>query len=369
MRELMPITLICISFAILAKYNSSFDYYRRISVKKDIFFYCCIAIALIIFSGLRTYYNDTQTYKYMYDYMDMNDRYWQEFDWRLGNNPGYWLLNALMKSMGFSTQSYLLGYAVITIVIFVWFIREYSCAPGMSMFLFFTMGVLSFVIAAMKQGIAIAFCLLATHYAIKKRWGRFAFFLTIATTFHVYSLMYIVVPFLFFKPWTGRTYLILAVFMAVGLLLEQLLGTLIDITTMFGEEYDISTLVGEGVNPFRLAVHSVPALLSFVVSRHLQQHNSRVHNLIVNLAMLNSAIMFVAMFGQPVYFGRLANYFLIFQILAMPYLFTFFEEQSKMFLSSIAVFCYSFYYWYDYHSFFDIEFSRITLWQYLQLLS
>ncbi|WRK55994.1 EpsG family protein [Coprobacillaceae bacterium CR2/5/TPMF4] len=92
----------------------------------------------------------------------------------------------------------------------------------------------------------------------------FVLWVLIASTFHPYSLMYLIIPFLNFEPWSGKTYLFLIIFLIIGLSLQPLLGTVVDITTMLGEEYDATTFTGEGINIFRLAVVWVPVVISFL---------------------------------------------------------------------------------------------------------
>ena len=63
---------------------------------------------LSLFAGLRTGYNDTYTYRSGYKAMAAFPDILTEFSWRLGDNPGFILLNSLMKAAGFSAQSFVL---------------------------------------------------------------------------------------------------------------------------------------------------------------------------------------------------------------------------------------------------------------------
>ena len=114
----------------------------------------------------------------------------------------------------------------------------------------------------------------------------------IAALIHPYALMYLLVPFMEFRPWTKRTYWILTIFLAAGFLLRPLIGTVVNITALLGEEYTASSFTGEGVNIFRVLVCNVPLALSFLYRKKLFVNTSKTENLIVNLAMLNGVIMF-----------------------------------------------------------------------------
>ena len=181
---------------------------------------------------------------------------------------------------------------------------------------------------------------------LEKKWHSFIFWILVASTFHPYAIMYIIIPLLRFKPWTSNTWKMLGIFGLAGILLESMLGTILSITTMLGEEYSISSFTGAGVNPFRLAVVWAPTLLSLLAYKQLRQNTDENANLIINLSMLNAEIMFVALFGTANYFARLANYFLIFQTIVLPYLFRYFNTNSKKILCIVTILCYLLYFYY-----------------------
>ncbi len=133
--------------------------------------------------------------------------------------------------------------------------------------------------------------------------------LILAATFHPYVLIYLLIPFLTFKPWSKWTYVFLGAFVAAGFALESLLGSIVDLTAMLGDTYSEEELVGEGISIFRVLVSNVPLFLTFVYRRQLFQTSSREDHLMVNLAMLNGAIMFVGLFGTAIYFSRMASFF------------------------------------------------------------
>lgn len=367
MTKLYPVIFLSLFFSCIAQSSL----FRQTGIgterKYNKFFFFCTALVLIIFSGLRTSYNDTGGYTFVYRHLETT---FENFSWELGDNPGFNIANIILKWLNFSDQTFLLIYAAVTLSIYIWFIFRYSVNPTLSIFLLISMGAYTFTMAAIKQCIAIAFSLLATHFAMQKKWGLFIFGILIASTFHAYALMFLILPLLNFRPWSWKTFLMLAVFAVAGFMLEPLLGTVINITSMLGEEYDVATLSGDGVNPFRLAVVSVPVLLSLLVKNNIGAQRNMKQNIILNLSMLNAEIMFVALFGTANYFARLANYFLVFQTISLPWLLTFFEKKSKRFITGVAIICYVAYMYYGHaiNEVFDLDYSGITLLSYFQSL-
>lgn len=370
MTKLYPVILISLIFAYLAQHPRLYTCRLGSGRRMNRIFFICMALTMILFAGLRTSYNDTGGYTYYYRHLVFDETAFEQMSWSWGDNPGFQVFNIILKRLGFSDQSFLMVYAAMTLSIYVWFIFRYSVNPLLSVFLMFTLGAYTFSMAAIKQCIAMALCLVATHHALNKKWIACMLWVFIASTFHVYALMFVILPLLNFRPWSGRTFLMLALFAMAGFMLESLLGTVINVTSMLGEEYEQSSLAGDGVNPFRLAVISVPAVISMMMHRYIRREKNEEQNMILNLAMLNAEIMFVALFGTANYFARLANYFIVFQTLTLPWLFTFFEKKSRALVTTAAVLCYSGYMYYGQalNEYFDGDYQAITLMEYIRSL-
>ena len=236
--------------------------------------------------------------------------------------------------------------ALFTVLTYLWFLRKYTTDIWLSVFYFITMGVYTFTMAAIKQTMAVAFLVIATDRAIEKKWLKYAFWMIIAELFHPYAFIYLAVPLLSFRPWSQNTSVLLAGTLVVSLFLSRFMGAIDDVTTVLGYDYDADAFSGAGVNIFRVIVVWVPLVLSYICRRQLHYSQNRVQNMIINLSMMNSVIMFIGLFGTANYFARLANYFLIFQCLALPMIlqqFTASSERQLRILSEIGFFAYFYY--------------------------
>lgn len=375
MTKLIPVVVISMILAVISHKRSDYSFSRERYRHKEAIWYTIMAVIMILFVGLRTRYNDTTTYRQGYEMMKPVDSVIDAVtDWSLGSNPGFNLVNSILRTLGVSTQSFLLIYAAVTNGIYLWFLRKYTNNIWLTVFLFITFAGYIFTMAAIKQCVSVAFCLLGMDQLLDRRcdkpYIRFVLWVLIASLFHPYALMFLIVPYLMFRPWSKETYQTLVLFGVIGITLQLLLGTIVDITTMLGEEYNIESFSGEGVNPFRLAVCAVPALISFVARHHIAQMDEKRERkffLFTNLSILNAEIMFVALFGTANYFARLANYFLIFQALSLSWLFQFFEKRSRKLLTITALICYILFFIYAnaINQNFDVLYDGISLVEYL----
>lgn len=371
MTKLLPITLFSIIMAILSHYCCTYDTMNERYIRKERVFFSIMAVAMILFVGLRTSYNDTGTYLYAYKAIKPDVGILEGIEWtEIGGNPGFVVTNRILVRLGAAPQTFLMVYATATVGIYLWFVRKYTCNLPLSIFMLITFAGYTFTLAAIKQCMATALCLVATDRVINKKYLSFVIFVLLASLYHPYALMYLAVPFLTFRPWSYKTVILLGVFAVVGVSLQGLLGGILSITDMMGEEYDAASFQGEGVNPFRLMAVSVPVILSFLARDSIAREDDKKSYLILNLTMLNAEIMFVALFGTANYFARLANYFLPFQAITIPWLFTHFDSRSKRFITIAAVVCYSFFFVYSFSivETFDRGYFSISFWDYLEML-
>lgn len=325
---------------------------------------------LSIFAGLRCYYNDTYNYMVGYTQTPVFPDVLTGFSWSLDDNPAFILLNSLMKAAGFRSQTFVLFYSVVFVTSAVCFLKRYSGSFTLSIFLFVCANGYLFSFAAIKQCTSIAIGVLGVPFALKRKWLPFLLLLLLASAFHPYILLFLLIPFLRFRPWSGRTYLLLALTLGAGLLLPQIIGAVIDAAALLGSSYDAEAFIGEGINVFRVLVACVPLILSLVFRRRLDADGISAQECVfLNCSFLYACIMFVGLFGTANYFGRLASYFMLFPAIALPALLKKAPDEYRW-LTIAMVVCYLAYFYYEnaVNATFSAGFSRITLWEYLRAL-
>lgn len=337
----------------------------------EILMTCVLILVLGFFCGLRTKGNDTGTYLEAYEFRTTTwDNISEQDKPKFASGVALFYLSSLLKTWGFSKQDYLMFFAFATAIPYVLFVRRYSKSMVFGVFLMFTTGFYTFSLAAIKQCMAIGICLIALSYALDRMWIRYFLLVGLASLFHPYALVYLLVPFMMFKPWTPRTFIYIAVFVAIGFYLDSLIGTVLDITDMMGAMYDEESFTGEGVNVFRVAVSFVPLILAALYGKKLFQDSTRVDDLMFNLAMLNALIMFVGLFGTANYFARLANYFLPAQIIVLPWILRQAHPRDQAWLVPACVGGYLGYFIYENAIIrpFDIIYLHASFWEYLATL-
>ena len=171
---------------------------------------CTLVIIILLagFAGLRTHCNDTGAYRHGYELI--NERSWEASDKSVGSNPLFNWVNYQLKMRGVSTQNFLMFWAFLTVGCYIAFVHRYSANYSLTIFLLFTTGCYTFAFAGIKQAAAVGIAVIAVMFALRKKWLLFLAGVAVATLIHPYALMYLLVPFMEFRPWTKKTYWMLA---------------------------------------------------------------------------------------------------------------------------------------------------------------
>lgn len=381
MSELLPILIPSIFLLFFSDALSTYNHVSKRYERKDKVFFYILAFSVAIFVGLRIAFNDTLTYVGTYNiFIPKNDSILDDcmsktgrIQWlSLGSNPGFTFVQNIMCHLGFSSQDFLMCFALFSVVTYFWFIHKYTEDIFFSGYMFFTIGIFVSTMAAIKQNFAVAVGLIAIDRYLCGKKGAFFSLIIFASLFHPYILMFLFVPFLLFTPWERKTYIVIGAFVGIGLTLQLLIGRIIDFTTILGEDYTAESFIGEGVNPLRVLVFLVPLAVSFLVRKNVPpEFYDRNTALFVNLSMINGMLMFVALFGNAIYFGRLAQYFSLFSVLALPSVLKYMDERTRNLIKIIAIVLYCIFFVYELlHGYgartFNDMFSRMKFFDYIE---
>lgn len=369
MEKLIPIMIFAILMSVCIQKNDRHELRKKGKVvgSGNLFVFILI-VGLGVFTGLRTWYNDTVTYIGVYNNLTPTiPELFANFDLSFTDAIGFTIINSILKTIGATSQDFIMFYGIANMAIYMLALRKISNSLPFSMFLFFCVGCFTFAQAGIKQSMAMAIGCWAFDYASERKWIKFTIATIIAALFHPYAIIYFIMPLMTFRPWTINGYFWIAVFICVGFGLKDILNTILNFTEALGASYTTESFSGEGVNIFRLLVCLVPTLLSFVFQNVLYKDAGKREYLMMNLAMVNGLIMFVALFGTANYFARLANFFLPMQIVAIPWIISRLNYSNRRILTYLCVTCYCLFFYYQsgYSQAFDNQFQQISLWEYL----
>lgn len=346
---------------------------RHFMLRKADIFMAAVIVWMTCFSFLRTSYNDTYNYIFLWEnaksikdfladgeLLDLTGNplsmLWESFAHTyIGNYHLYFLLPAFLSE-----------FAVIKLL------KRYSVNPAFSLLIFFSVGTYIMYMAAMKQCFAMFFLLLSIPYAEEKKYLRFYALVAISIFFHTHAFMFAILPLLFSKPWGKTTWIGLAAVMFAMATYDKTLGAFMNYAQSIGALVDEGELFdGHQINFLRIIVYWVPSLLALAFRGRLFKNSTRSENLFVNMSIVSSMILTLGMVQAANLFARMAAYFEIATAIAIPWMIKkLFTKRSAQYVTVCAVVLYFGYFLYEFavSKNFGSDYSAITLWQFVREL-
>ncbi len=127
---------------------------------------------------------DTHAYLAMYDYTVYSSSYHDYFDIPAEFEPGFYLLQVIMKRIGLDAQWLIYLTSSFYCLSLYCFLNKYSHNRVFCLFLLTTLGLFQFALSGMRQTMAIGILLFAFDAVLKKHIWVFILFVVFAMQFH-----------------------------------------------------------------------------------------------------------------------------------------------------------------------------------------
>ena len=336
--------------------------------KSDLFMVLAI-VWMTCFSFLRNHYNDTWTYRVHFAQAETVGEFVANgglLD--LTGHPLSTLSRNFIRELTDNYHIYFFVPAVLSSFAVVKLCKQFSVNPAFSLLIFYSIGTYAMYMAALKQCFAVFFLLMALPYAVEKKYVRFYLLLFLAILFHTHAFLFAIVPFLTEKPWGKITWLLLAATLFAMATYDVTLGAFMEYAQSVGALVDEGELFdGHSINILRVLVYWIPPLFALVFRRRLFSDSSPMENLFVNMSIASAFILTIGLIQAANLFARMAGYFEIATIVALPWmLYKCFTPQSANLLTLCASGLYFVYFWYEnaINRGFDSDYVAISLWQF-----
>lgn len=311
----------------------------RISKGLQRFFYWAICLSLCLFAGLRTKYNDTYAYIHGFKYSTPNNFssiFFGEFSiakvylFQIWN---YVIYHFVSKS----ANVYLFLCAMVFVCPAISLMEKYSKKFTFSILLFMFAGMYLFSLAGLKQAMATGVVLMGLPYLFKKDYVKYYLCCVCSMGFHAYSIFFLIVPILGNEIFNKRTMVFCVSIIVLGVSLSYFSRIISEIVELLGKEISEETIQSGSVNILRALVFLVPFVLTVLGRKNLGEI-TEPEKWFVKIGILSTAFMVLALFGNPVLFGRIPQYFLFGIVVVLPLLIEkAFAQQERSMVTFLAV--------------------------------
>lgn len=314
-------------------------------------------LPVIIWAGFRPRFADTGAYMSMYKKVPASLGSLPSYVASISKDKGFAALTALIRAfVGSNVHIYFLVLAIIQGLLLLHFFRKYSEDFVFALFLFVaSTDYYSWMFNGIRQFVAVTICLASTGFVLKKKFAPAIILILLAATMHASALLMIPVIFIVQgKAWNFRTvrFILLSVVIVfyVGRF-TNLLDTLLSDTQYKSVVSDWKSWNDNGTSALRVAVYSVPTVLSIIGLRFIREADDPVINLACNMAVISTGLYIVSMFTSGIFIGRLPIYTSLFATgVLLPWeIDNMFTELSARLLKVLAVLAYLAFYYYQMH--------------------
>ena len=347
---------------------------RNFILDKPDIFLVIIICWLSAFIFLRTSYNDTGNYIWEWRY---GTKSWEEFLasgelQKLGSNPLYDLYRTILREITDNYHVFFFFPAVLSCVSSIKLFKRFSVNPTFSLVVFFSIGTYIMYMAAMKQCFAAAILMFALPYAIDRKYIQYFLLVLFAMMFHTHAFVFLAVPLFFRKPWDKTTWVVLVAVFAAMATYNRTFDAFMNFALSLGVNIaDFEVFDGHSINPVRIIVYAIPAIISFFFREKLYRNSNRIENMFANMSIYTVFILMIGLIQGANLFARMAAYYEIALSVSLPWMIhKLFEKKSERYVTTIATICFFCYFLYEFgiSKGFGSGYHAITLWQFVQEL-
>ena len=331
-----------------------------------------LMLPLIGLLGLRTDYNDTAAYISGFDNAPMLAEFFKDQkNYDLLGNPLFDLYTSAVRTLTSNYHIYFMIAAIFVVVLMITFFYRIAEEDTytLTIFTFLTLGTYFFALAAMKQTIAMAVLCHSVLALRDKKYFRFSLLVFVAGLLHTYAWVFFVLLFLTGKPWSLRTYAVVAVTVAIMLTFNRSISRLLEYADEIGKSASEELVFsGDGMNILRVAVYGIVPVASLLFRRILEPQMERKHYILLHMSIVSFMFMLLASINGANMFGRMARYFEVGTVYMFPWIIRhLFVSDSQKIVVPVYVGAFGIFAAYQYMGF-DSVYSSISLWKFFSSL-
>ncbi|MEH6947946.1 EpsG family protein [Bacillus sp. JJ634] len=339
-------TILWINLAIVFLFSFFSRYFATPSFATGIGFYSKpnkmlvfgVMVCLVVISGLRENIGDTFFYIYLFE---INDFTWEYIISQ--KDYGFGVLQMILKNYSDDPQILIFSTALITNVLIILVLYNYSRIFELSTFVYITGGLHLVSMNGIRQVMAAAICFAATKYLFNGNFIKYSALVLLASTIHLSALILLPIYFLVrVKAWSKSTFFI--IFLSILIVFGFEMFSSILFTALEDTQYsDYSSFDEGGANIIRVAVSAAPIILAYLGREKLREVFPK-SDYIVNMSILG--LVFMVISTQSWIFARVSIYFNLYQLILISWIIEAFSKRDqKLMYYSILVLYFIFYYY------------------------
>lgn len=332
-----------LSLAIAVAFLTELSIKTKVQIVRVISF--LIIITLPSFFYAIRYGIGTDYYSYIFIFEEAKNKFDSRIEW------GYYGINYLVGGLGSNVE---VAFFIVSVIMFTFIFLSLKeskqfISPGIGMFVFMLFYYqMSFNIS--RQVIAMSILLFSLKYVESRKFIKFIFFIILASSFHISSLVFFPIYFLYsiIIEYNKKAYKYV-LYLLVLLIVFNLDKLFIPIINNFNDlEYYSKYLQREDTNfDVGFLIRNLPLIVIgfYVLKKNGLKHKK--YNLYFSLFIISIFLNFTSFLGTQ-YISRIALMYGIIVVILIPYMIKLLNSRKEVFLSWLLLCYIVFHWWYIY---------------------
>ena len=235
------------------------------------------------------------------------------------NEPGYYILNSVVRVFTEDYWVLLTVIAIITVFCYMRAIYQYSVDPVVSLFIFITMGYYTFFFNGARQGIASAIYCLAFGALVDGNFKKYSAWVLLAFCFHKSVIIALPLYFMFRQKTTLKFLAQMTIVAIVGVIFFD---SVLDLGVLISDKYSIyQELHAQGGR--LLTLYHVVLCVYFLVARSvIPPEDIKKYDVYLNMLFIGTVVyVIVTLSGGYVEVTRAGFYFQVASMFLWPIVF------------------------------------------------
>lgn len=309
-------------------------------IKPNKFLIFISTISLVLVAGLRNNIGDTPLYMHSYRLIDDSGFKNLSFEGDFGFN----FFQLVLHRTSEDPQLLIFVSALITNILIVWVLCQYSRMIEISLYVYITLGMFTVSMNGIRQYLAAAIVFTTTKFILNGDWKKFFIIVLFASTIHKTALILLPIYFIVRREaWTKTTFSFLTFGVIIAIGYGQFSSALFSVieNSQYGHYQNFSE---GGANIIRVAVSGIPLIFAFLGREKLRELWPK-SDYIVNLTLLGFIFMVIS--TQNWIFARFNIYFGLFSLILTSWLLHLFTERNRRFIYYCLLLFYFIYFYYE----------------------
>lgn len=313
--------------------------------KSSFFFNFLILIILTCFAGLRSLKVGADTSGYAHNFESINTDYNNFIYFRPNIEIGYSLLEYVTSLFSNSYVTILTVVALIALYFQLESIKKLSKESVISIFVFITFGIYTFIFNGARQGIAAAIFMYALTFLIGGQFWKYLLLIIIAWSFHKSVIIAIPLYFVFRIKFTKKWFLLL---LTGSITTFYLFRSIISFSGIINSRYLAFLFREDQGGQYLTLCYTMLSIFFITIRSKIKEEYKFDYDIYLNMFLFSTIIyILVYLSGAYIEITRIGFYFLTSAVFIWPLIFkSFTQKKSILLLLGFAIFQITYFYIY-----------------------